>query len=117
MKMPNLDARAARVNEHARSEPSTAPPEAPESPRRRVRAPWTLALIAVASLVAVFATSDRGRSTTDPLVECADYAATLKRCFGEDSVRPPAPPKTKEARAAAAKQCSEDRARIERACR
>jgi hypothetical protein len=74
-------------------------------------------LIGVASLVAVIATTDRGRSESDPLEECEDYAATLKRCFGEAAVRAPAPPKTKEARSAAAKRCSEDRARIERACR
>ncbi len=108
---------AARGIKHAPAVPDTLPDAVAESPRRRVRARWTLALIGVASLVAVIATSDRGRSPTDPLEECADYAALLKRCFNQDVVRAAAPPKSKEARAAAARQCSEDRARIERACR
>ena len=117
MKRTNVDARPARARDRARVT-STKPPDGdPEPTRRRLRAPWALAMIGVASLLAVIATSDRGRSVTDPLEECADYAATLKRCFGEDAVRAPAPPKPKEGRAAAAKQCSQDRARIERACR
>ncbi len=117
MKRTKEHARPARVSSRVRAASTTTHDEAPETARRRVRAPWTLALIGAASLVAVLATSDRGRSASDPLEECEDYATTLQRCFGESAVRAPAPPKTKEARSAAAKQCSEDRARIERACR
>ena len=84
----------------------------------RVRTPWTVAIIGVAALVAFVATTDRGRAATDALEECEDYAATLKRCFGDTgSFRAPAPPSTKEGRAAAAKRCTADRVRIERACR
>ena len=85
---------------------------------RRVRPPWIVAIIGVAALVAFVATTDRGRAATDALEECEDYAATLKRCFGDTgSFRAPAPPSTKEGRAAAAKRCTADRVRIERACR
>jgi hypothetical protein len=86
--------------------------------KRRSRAPWSLAVIGAAALIAVVATTDRGRAPTDVLEECEDYAATLRRCFGDQAgVRAPAPPPTKQGRAAAAKRCAADRARIERACR
>ena len=77
-----------------------------------------LAVIGVAALVAVFATTDRGRAPTDALEECEDYAATLKRCFGDNAAfRAPRAPSTVPERAAAAKRCAADRVRIERACR
>ena len=83
-----------------------------------IRRGWGLALVALAIIVTGFTSSDRGRSATDALEECEDYAATLRRCFGERAaVPPPRAPTTKIERAAAAKRCSADRARIERACR
>jgi hypothetical protein len=91
----------------------------PPPPTRGTRVPrWTFAIVGVAALVAVAASSDRGRSVTDPLVECEDYAAALRRCFGEKAAMSAArPPPALADRAAAAKRCTADRARIERACR
>lgn len=82
------------------------------------RPPMTLAVLGAAALFAVFAVSDKARGPGDALEECVDYAATLRRCFGERSAAhaPPAP-KTEAERAVARKRCAADRARIERACR
>jgi hypothetical protein len=110
----------------AKRVPASPPPSSADTPnaesgaptKRRSRSRWTLAIIGVAALTAVIATTDRGRAPTDALEECEDYAATLRRCFGDQvGARAPAPPSTKEGRAAAAKRCAADRARIERACR
>ena len=101
------------------AERATPDPPTPALPPRGTRVQrWTLAIVGVAALVAVAASSDRGRSATDPLIECEDYAAALRRCFGEKAAMSAArPPPAAADRAAAAKRCTADRARIERACR
>ena len=88
----------------------------PESKRRRM--PVALGVVAVAALLAVFASTDRGPNPDDTLQECVAYVATLRRCFGEGAaLTMPHPPRTTSERAAARKRCDADRARIERACR
>jgi hypothetical protein len=88
------------------------------APGTRTRRRVPVVLIAAALVIAFVAMSDRGRARTDPLEECADYAAALRRCFGERaSITAPPPPKTDSDREAARKRCIADRARIERACR
>jgi len=113
--------RAATSKRLALATNSAVPPDpssAAEPPRGSRVPRWTLALVGVAALVAVAASSDRGRSATDPLIECEDYAAALRRCFGEKAAMSAArPPPAAADRAAAAKRCTADRARIERACR
>lgn len=114
---PSRDATPAK-----RIECTTPPDElaadgsAPGAPRRVHR--WTLAVVGVAALVAVGASSDRERSSTDPVEECEDYAAALRRCFGEKAALTASHASTAAGdRAARAKRCAADRARIERACR
>ena len=118
MRRERLRGSVAR-GEDDKSGAKTPVPEAGDAKGKRRGPPrWTLAVVSVAALVALVATSDRGRAPTDALEECEDYVATLKRCFGEEAaLRAPPPPSTKPERAAAAKRCAADRARIERACR
>ena len=107
-----------QVSKRSTSNPELASAEPPVRTKRRAAPPLTVAVIGVAALIALFATTDRGRSPTDALEECEDYAATLKRCFGENATfHAPPPPSTEPERAAAAKRCAADRVRIERACR
>ena len=88
----------------------------PSSPIRK-RAPTALGVVAAAALAAVVAVNDRAPSPDDPLEECVAYAATLRRCFGDEApITSPRPPHTAPERAAARKRCAADRARIERAC-
>ena len=107
-----------QVSKRSTSNPELASAEPPVRTKRRAAPPLTVAVIGVAALIALFATTDRGRSPSDALEECEDYAATLKRCFGENATfHAPPPPSTEPERAAAAKRCAADRVRIERACR
>ena len=101
------------------SKDTSSPEVVAPAPARRRRGPrLTMAVIGVAALIAFVATTDRGRAPTDALEECVDYAATLRRCFGERAAfRAPRAPSTEQERAAAAKRCVSDRVRIERACR
>jgi hypothetical protein len=92
--------------------------ERPRLARLWRRPPLGLAIVGAAALAALFASSDRGRAPTDALEECADYAATLRRCFGDKApIVAARPPHTESERAAARKRCVADRERIERACR
>lgn len=80
------------------------------------------ALVGIAVFVTALVPSDRGRSASDPLPECADYAAALSRCFGERRTRGTTlalalPPSEPAARDAARERCQTDHRRLERACR
>ena len=88
------------------------------SPHHALRQRWTVAVVGAAALIAVIASSDRGRAPHDALDECVDLSRALQRCFPDrkDIHAPPAPP-TEEARATARKRCAADKERIERACR
>lgn len=86
-------------------------------PRHALRHRLLFAVAGAGALAALFAVSDGPRSA-DGLEECVDYAAAVRRCFGEQTkARAPRAPKTSEDRAAARKRCLADKERIERACR
>lgn len=86
--------------------------------RHALRQRSVLAVVGAAAIAALFASSDRGRGPHDSLEECVEYAATVRRCFGEraHADAPPAPA-TEEERAKARRRCVADKERIERACR
>ena len=69
-------------------------------------------------VLAGFVATDRGRVASEPLDECVEYAATMRRCFGARHAMVAAPPpKDAALREAARRQCTADRARLEKACR
>lgn len=80
-----------------------------------------IGVVGAAALVAAAVSTDRGRSATDPLEECVDYAAAVRRCFPGKSERSTivatTPPTARADRDAARKRCVDARARIEKACR
>jgi hypothetical protein len=83
--------------------------------RLRLRTRVPIVVVSIAAVISSLALSDRRRAHTDPLEECADYAAALRRCFGErTSITAPPPPRTEAERKAARKRGLADRAHIER---
>lgn len=90
---------------------------AASGPRTRVRAVG-IAIGVAGAVAAVVSVSDRGPSRNEPLAECADYAASIQRCFGaQRTIALPPPPRTDAEREVARKRCVEDRLRVESACR
>lgn len=89
-----------------------------EDVARRSRPRLILAIVGAAAVAALGVNTDRGRAPYDPLEECVEYAATLRRCFGDKAtITAPRPPSDEKERDAARRRCQADRARIERACR
>lgn len=102
----------------ATSKTKTKVTSAPSADRGAGCQRWTLAIVGAAALIAVVASSDRGRSPHDALDACVDLSRALQRCFPDrKDIHPPPAPSTQEARIAASKRCEADKTRIERACR